>query len=200
MVNMAQANNKTASNNNAKAADEIAEGNGTFFRLDPYAMADRIAFNYGNINYTLDRTGVSVKMTLPKSGLPLSFALPAKSFKGVAAKAVEHEDGTKTVTLELHHSDPELCIPVLIADNLDDIAADWHSWSRLMRLPMIVIGEDGLSQPVRDELGMVMVEDPIARRRRITAYKFRPWFLRRRKVGVVGDVQRISAAEIIARN
>lgn len=199
MVNMAQTNNKTASNSTAKAADDTA-GNGAFFRLDPYAIADRIAFSYGNIHYTLDRTGVSVKMTMPKSGLPLSFALPARSFKGIAAKAVEYEDGTKTVTLELHHSDPDLCIPVLIADNLDDIAADWHSWSRLMRLPMIVIGEDGMSQPVRDELGMVMVEDPISRRKRITAYKFRPWFLRRRKVGVVGEVQRISASEIIARN
>ena len=127
-------------------------------------------------------------MTLPKCGLPLSFALPAKSFKGIAAQAVEHEDGSKIVSLELHHSDPELCIPLLIADNLDDIAADWHSWSRLMKLPMLVIGEDGLSQPVRDELGMVMVESPIARRKRITAYKPRPWFLKRRKTGVIGEV------------
>jgi len=192
MVTMAQTNNKTAD----KAADPTCG----FFRLDPYAIADRLAFSHRNVHYTLDRTGVSVKMMMPKSGLPLAFALPAKSFKGVAAKAVEHEDGSKTVTLELHHSDPELCIPLLIADNLDDIAADWHSWSRLMRLPMIVIGEDGLSQPVRDELGMVMVEDPIARRKRITAYKPRPWFLRRRKPGAVGDVTKISAAEIIARN
>lgn len=195
MVNMAQ-DNKTAVN----AAESKSGRPGTCFRLDPYAIPDRIAFRHGDIHYTLDRTGVSVKMTMPKSGLPLSFALPARSFKGIAAKAVEHEDGSTIVSLELHHSDPELCIPVLVADNLDDIAADWHSWSRLMRLPMIVIGEDGMSQPVRNELGMVMVEDPIARRKRITAYKPRPWFLRRRKVGVVGAVQKITAAEIIARN
>lgn len=170
------------------------------FRLDPYGISDRIRFTKGAMQCTLDRTGVSVRMTLSNSGLPLSFALPSRSFKGIAARAVEHSDGSQTVSLELHHNDPELCIPVLIADNMDDIAADWHSWSRLMKLPMLIIGEDGMSQPVRDELGMVMVEDPISRRKRITGYKPRPWFLRRRKTGIVGNVERISAREIIARN
>ena len=68
-----------------------------------------------------------------------------------------------------------------------------------MKLPMLIIGEDGLSQPVREELGMVMLESPIARRKRITAYKPRPWFLKRRKMGVVGPVIKITANEIIAR-
>jgi len=187
--------------NLAETAD-MAAGRGEdakFFRLDPYAIPERIAFSHRDIHYTLDRTGVSVKMTLPKSGLPLSFALPARSFKGIAARAVEHEDGSQTVSLELHHADPELCIKVLVADDLNDIAADWHSWSRLMKLPMLIIGEDGLSAPVREELGMVMLEDPIARRKRITAYKPRTWFLKRRKTGIVGEVTRINAAEIIAR-
>ncbi len=184
----------------ADTANDAAQVRPAFFRLDPYAIPGRIAFSHNNIHYTLDRTGVSVKMTMPKSGLPLSFALPARSFKGIAARAVQHTDGSHTVSLELHHSDPELCIPVLIADNLDDIAADWHSWSRLMKLPMLMLDEDGMAQPVREELGMVMVEDPIARRKRITAYKPRPWFLRRRKAGVIGEVKKISAAELIARN
>ena len=171
-----------------------------FFRLDPYAIPDRIAFSHNNIHYTLDRTGVSVKMNMPQSGLPLSFALPARSFKGIAARCVEHEDGGRTVSLELHHHDPALCIPVLVADDLDDIAADWHSWSRLMRLPMLIVEADGMAQPVKNELGAVMVEDPIARRKRITAIKHRPWFARRRKPGTVSEVTRLSAAEIIARN
>ena len=171
-----------------------------FFRLDPYAIPDRIAFSHNDIHYTLDRTGVSVKMNMPQSGLPLSFALPARSFKGVAARCVEHEDGSRTVSLELHHHDPALCIPVLVAGDLDDIAADWHSWSRLMRLPMLIIEADGMARPVRNELGAVMVEDPIARRKRITAIRHRPWFLRRRKSGAVSEVTRLSAAEIIARS
>ena len=170
------------------------------FRLDPYNIPDRISFTKDEMECTLDRTGVSVKMTMQKSGLPLSFALPARSFKGIAARAVEHEDGSQTVSLELHHNDPQLCIPVLIADNLDDIAADWHAWSRFMKLPMLIIESDGLPRPVRDELGMVMLEDPIARRKRITQYKPRPWFLKRRKTGNISNVERITASEIIARN
>jgi len=185
--------------NTTQTAAKAATNTSTFFRLDPYSIPDRIAFSNGDMHCTLDRTGVSVKMNMPQSGLPLSFALPTRSFKGISAKAVEHPDGTQTVSLELHHSDPDLCIPVLIADNLDDIAADWHSWSRLMKLPMLIIGEDGLSQPVREELGMVMLESPIARRKRYTAYKPRPWFLKRRKTGVVGNIQKITPAEIIAR-
>ena len=33
------------------------------------------------------------------------------------------EDGNVTVTLELLHSDPMLSVPLLVADDLDDIAA-----------------------------------------------------------------------------
>lgn len=68
-----------------------------------------------------------------------------------------------------------------------------------MRLPMLIIEADGMAQPVKNELGAVMIEDPIARRKRITAIKHRPWFARRRKLGSVSEVTKLSAAEIIAR-
>lgn len=169
-------------------------------RLDPYSIADRVSFERAGTSYTIDRMGVSVKKTLAKSGLPLSMALPTKSFKGIAARIVRKEDGASQVSLELLHHDPELCVPVLIANNMDDISADWHSWSRLFKLPMLIIGEDNDAEPVREELGMVMVENPIQRRKRISTYKHRGWFLRRRKTGDVGEVTKITAREIIARN
>ncbi|MGO8271964.1 DUF6101 family protein, partial [Rhizobium ruizarguesonis] len=74
---------------------------------------------------------------LPSSGLPLSIALPKRVFKGVSARAIDHGDGDFTVTLELHHTDPELCIPLLFAHDLSDIAADWRSWSEAFRIPML---------------------------------------------------------------
>lgn len=170
-------------------------------RLDPYAIAERISYTHQDgTSYAIDRMGVSLKKTLRKSGLPLSMALPAKSFKGVAARVNENSDGTIQVILELHHHDRELCIPLLIADNLDDIAADWHSWSRLMKLPMLMIDAENIATPVRNELGLVMVESPIERRKRLRMIKHRSWFLRLRKMGVVGEVQKITANEIIARN
>jgi hypothetical protein len=170
-----------------------------FFRLDPYAINERIAFNRDGIRYTLDRAGVSVKMTLPASGLPLSMALPSKAFCGVAARAMEMENGSHIVSLELHHNDASLCVPLMVADNLDDIAADWHSWSRLLKLPMLIVGADGMAAPVREQLGMVMNETPLERRKRITSPKHRPWFLRRRKTGFLTSIERLDAAEIIAR-
>lgn len=182
----------------AAAATRIAHQ--PFFRLDPYAAADRIAFSRDDIHYTIDRTGVSVKMKLEKSGLPLSFALPARAFDGIAARAFEREDGRQIVSLEIHHQDEAMCIPVLVAGDLDDIAADWHSWSRLMKLPMLIVGEDGMAQPVRKLLGMVMNEDPIERRKRFTSPKHRPWFLRRRKIGIVSEIRKLAPSELIARN
>lgn len=170
-------------------------------RLDPYKITERISFeNSKGTSYTIDKTGVSLKKVMDHSGLPLSLALPTKSFKGVAARVVELEDGSHHVTLELHHKDPQLCVPLLVSDNLDDIAADWHSWSRLMKLPMLIIGADEIAQPVRDTLGMVMVEAPIERRKRLRMIKHRTWFARRRKVGQVGEVEKLNAREIIARN
>ena len=87
-----------------------------------------------------------------------------------------------------------------VADNLDDIAADWHSWSRLMHLPMLLIDNDNIASPVRRQLGLLMVEAPIDRRKRITLPKHRPWFLRRRKIGSISKVEKLCAAEIIARH
>jgi hypothetical protein len=171
-----------------------------FFRLDPYRINERIAFARNGIRYTIDRCGVSVKMTLPESGLPLAMGLPVKAFTGIAARAMELEDGSQIVSLEVYHSDPRLCVPLLIADNLDDIAADWHSWSRLLKLPMLIIRADSMAAPVREQLGMVMNETPLERRKRIITPKHRPWFLRRRKIGMTTSIEKVGAKEIIARN
>ena len=43
------------------------------------------------------------------------------------------------MTLELHHEDPELCIPLLVAHDLGDIAADWRSWSEAFGIPMLMV-------------------------------------------------------------
>ncbi|MFK7902826.1 MAG: DUF6101 family protein [Nitratireductor sp.] len=181
-------------------ANVATKRNADQLRLDPYTISDRISFERAGVSYTIDRMGVSVKKTLAKCGLPLSLALPAKSFKGVAARALQKDDGTTQVSLELHHHDPELCVPVLVADNMDDISADWHSWSRLLKLPMIIIDAQNIATAVRNELGMVMVEHPLERRKRVTTQKQRGWFLRRRKMGTVSGFKRIQANEIIARN
>ena len=168
-------------------------------RLDPYRLPHRISLERNNTAWTIDRQGAVLKCSLA-CGLPISMALPSKSFKGVAARAIEQADGSLLVTLELHHHDPELCVPLLVAADLDDVAADWHSWSRLMQLPMLIVGDEGNATPLATRLGQIMVDPALERRKRFGSLKHRPWFLRRRKPGIVGPVVRISGEELIARN
>ncbi len=173
---------------------------GQGLRLDPYRLPMRISFDREDgLTYTIDRQGAVMKRKL-SCGLPVAFALPAAAFRGVAARAFAEADGKLTVTLELNHHDPALCVPLLVSDNLDDIAADWHCWSRLLRLPMLVAEGDEQMRPVREQLGAILVETPQDRRKRFTSPKHRPWFLRRRKTGIVGPIVRLTGEEIIARS
>lgn len=166
------------------------------FRIDPYNGSQTL--EVGGKTYKVDTKGAVVRKML-SCGLPMTMAVPAKAFKGVAARAVQFDDGSVTVTLELLHHDPELSVPLLYANDMTDIAADWHSWSRMMSLPMLIVGVDGAATQVQKLLGDIMVEAPWERRKRITAIKHRANFLRRRKAGTVGPVEKISAAELIAR-
>ena len=143
-------------------------GSSRSLRLDPYQGTQ--CLEVGETSFKVDRNGVVVRKTLG-CGLPISMAVPSRAFKGVAATAVENENGDTMVSLELLHHDPELCVPLLKANDLIDIAADWHSWSRLMKLPMLLADEDGEHTQVQKLLGDIMIEDPIERRKRITTVK-----------------------------
>lgn len=168
-------------------------------RLDPYQLPYRVGYGQADgFSFTIDRQGAVMKRML-SCGLAVSMALPTNCFKGVAARAVEHRDGGITVTLEMHHHDPELCLPLLVTGDLDDIAADWHSWSRLMKLPMLIIESNNVTRALSERLGAIMIEPPIERRKRFATLKHRPWFLRRRKPGVISEMVRISGEELIAR-
>jgi hypothetical protein len=164
-------------------------------RLDPWTLPHRIRLERSGASWTIDRQGAVLKRKL-SCGLPMSMSIPARAFKGVAARAMEQEDGSVSVTLELHHHDPQLCAPLLAATDLEDAAADWHAWSRLMGLPMLIVGTDSIARPVVERLGQVMVEAPLQRRKRWGMLKHRPWFLRRRKTGFIGPVVRVSGEEL----
>ncbi len=174
----------------------MKNGTSPQLRLDPYKGTHH--FMLGDRTFKLDRNGAVVRKTL-SCGLPVSVAVPTKAFKGVAAQAIENDSGRLSVSLQLLHHDPDLSVPLLQAEGMEDIAADWHSWSRLLSLPMLLLDLDGKTTPARKQLGQVMLEMPWQRRKRFTAPKRRPNFLRRRTKGVVGTVERLEARELIAR-
>ena len=100
---------------------------GRNMRLDPFRLPQAVSYatrdDAGDVTVTIDHRGAVIRRTLERSGLPAVIALPAHVFRGVAARAIEDGAGAVTVTLELLHDDPALSVPLLVADDLDDIAA-----------------------------------------------------------------------------
>ncbi len=176
---------------------------GRAMRLDPFHLPQAVSYatrdDFGDVTFTVDRRGVTVKRMLEKSGLPATVILPANAFRGVAARAIEDEFGAVTVTLELMHQDPMLCVPLLVAENLDDIAADWRAWAEAYRLPMLLFEADGVARTLEETLGAVRKGPPRRRKIRLTAGR-RPRFLVRRKTGHLGMRLVVGGEEIIARD
>lgn len=177
---------------------------GHALRLDPHHLPQQVSYSArsqtGAVAITIDRRGAVMRRNLPTSGLPLSIALPSRVFSGIAARAIDHGDGEVTVTLELHHPDTELCVPLLVSHDLDDIAADWRSWSEVFRLPMLMVEADGVARPLDNALGALTVGRARPRRHHAFFADRRPRFLVRRKTGSLGIARLvISGEEIIAR-
>ncbi|OLP58705.1 hypothetical protein BJF93_17950 [Xaviernesmea oryzae] len=176
----------------------------TTLRVDPRRIPQQVTYSInseaGDVTIHLDERGAVMRKLLPNSGLPLSIALPARAFKGVAARAIDHGNGEVTVTLELHHSDPDLCVPLLVAHDLCDIAADWRAWAQAYRIPMLMVEADGVARPLEDHLGEMRTQDLRQRRRHSLIANRRPRFLMRRTPGSLGVSLRLEGREIIARD
>ena len=176
---------------------------GSTLRLDPQRFPQQMSFkprgDEAQATVTLDERGAVLRRVLPSSGLPLSIALPARAFRGVAARAIDHGNGEVTVTLELHHDDPDLCIPLLVAHDLCDIAADWRSWAEAYRMPMLMVEADGIARPLEEHLTGIGGRTARPRRRHSYFAERRPRFLVRRSTGKLGVQMKIDGREIIAR-
>lgn len=172
-------------------------------RLDPATLDRRQAFDRMDgeelVSYRIDRRGAVVRRALAQSGIPVSVALPPHAFAGIAARAMEDGEGNVTVTLELHHADAKFSVPLLVASDLFDVAADWRAWSELFSLPMLMIEADGTVTPLEETLGKVKASAPSARRRAALKNR-RPRFLARRKPGGLGVRLVVRGDELIARN
>jgi hypothetical protein len=177
---------------------------GRTMRLDPFRLPQIVSYatrdDYGDVTFTIDQRGAIVRRTLEMSGLPATIVLPANAFLGVAARALEDDEGNVTVTLELHHNDPMLSVPLLVADDLEDVAADWRAWAEAYRLPMLLVEADGVARTLEETLGAIRTAPVKERRQGRAANARRPRFLARRKAGSLGLRLVIDGQEIIARD
>ncbi|MGB3386944.1 MAG: DUF6101 family protein [Pseudaminobacter sp.] len=178
---------------------------GRNMRLDPFRLPQMVSYatrdDFGDVTFTIDQRGATVRRILQKSNLPATVVMPANAFRGVAARAIEDDTYRVTVTLELLHHDPMLSVPLLVADNLEDVAADWRAWAEAYRLPMLLIEADGVARTLEESLGAAIKTLPPRERRKGRASNMRrPRFLARRRAGNLGLRLVISGEEIIARD
>ena len=177
---------------------------GRTMRLDPFHLSNTVSFEAGDatggILYSINRKGAVIRRAMQEGGEVMTIALPPRAFRGVAARALEDDAGNLTVTLELLHDDTSLSVPLLVAHDLDDVAADWRAWSVEYGLPMLLVEADGTARSIEESLGGgIVVKEPIERRKRRRVPKRRPRFLMRRKAGSLGVRLVVRGQEIIAR-
>jgi hypothetical protein len=177
---------------------------GRTMRLDPFRLPQATSYasrdDLGDVTFTIDQRGATIRRTLERSGLPATIVLPARAFLGIAARAIEDSLGNVTVTLELMHNDPRLSVPLLVAEDLDDVAADWRAWADAYRLPMLLVEADGVARTLEESLGAVKTELARERRKGRATTARRPRFLARRRCGDLGLRLVVGGEEIIARD
>jgi hypothetical protein len=171
-------------------------GSGGAYRLDPFALPARSA---GASPFTIERDRV-VLVRPGRGGQPaVTVTLPIRSYTGVAVRmtATDAHGGIRVV-VQLHHRDPQLILPLVVADEPEDVAADWQAWGRALNLPLLVIDQDGSVKAPLDHLGALVVGEAKPRRRHSFFAARRPRFLARRKPGRVSAIEVLTAREIIA--
>ncbi len=176
---------------------------GQKMRLDPFRLPQTVSYATrdvdGDVMFSINERGAVIKRVLVHSGLPVTVALPSRAFRGVAARAIDDGEGNVTVTLELMHDDGSLSVPLLVANDLDDVAADWRAWSAAYKLPMLLVESDGIARTLDESAGYAARILPPKPRRKRMGHR-RPRFLVRRKQGGLGLRLVISGEEIIARS
>ena len=170
---------------------------GRFFRLDPEALPVR----HGDRSdaFILDRDRAVVRRTLGGAWAVATLDLPVKAYRGVAVRMfAEGEEGNLRVVVELLHRDPALCLPLLVADEPAEAAADWIAWGQILKMPLLFIDQDGtVSYPAGKPGGLFGCTSG-QRRGGVPFRGRRSRFARRRKAGTHHTLERIAVDEIIA--
>jgi hypothetical protein len=186
-------------------ASGATAGSGRAFRLDPHALPVRYTATLGDGRMgsaviVLDRYQAALCCSA-ETGVQSMLAVPVSTYVGVAVRIVSNDEGaTLRAIVELMHDDPMLSLPLVIADEPEDVAADWQAWGRALNLPLFVVGSDGQAILAADRVGGLTVAKSKPRRRHSYFAARRPRFLARRKPGRPGDVEILRGREIIARD
>ena len=177
------------------------------FSLNPFSLPLRFAASDagadGSVRF-VELTRERVVLRRSVRGMLMAVNLPVASYLGVALR-IEPPVGAaeSAVTLMLEHRDGALSLPLYRAADSTDVVAEWQSWARALKLPLLVAEADGRLREPFERVGALRVGAPQLRRRKHTALKRRrPSIFLRRKPGRRLDAAPVHRGEreIIARN
>lgn len=115
-------------------------------------------------------------------GVRMRIRIPLDGFLGVAARALVAAGESDRIAITLEHCDPSLSVLLHVGDEVEELLAQWHRWSRILGRPLLIAGLDGrLRPPVAMQGALASGEAAPRRRRRTPLRKRRPYFLARRK-------------------
>jgi len=124
-----------------------------------------------------------------------------EDFSGISIRleGLDPNGESYAVSVNLHHADPKLCFPVYMSQNMDDVAARWHAWSRALKLPLLLPTVDGGWREPIERFGKLTVNPPSQRSARLALASRRSSFSSIREPGNLALVAPVGGSEIIAR-
>ena len=176
-------------------------------RLDPFTLPVRFAVSDrtadGRIR-VVDLSRDHVVLRRAVRGIKMAIKVQTAAYLGVAIRIEPPRDGDSgAVAVVLEHRDPGLSLPLYRASDGSEIVAEWQSWARALRLPLLVAEADGRLREPFARIGRVRVGPVIPRRRRRSVLaRRRPTLALRRRAGIwpAARIVHRGEREIIARN
>jgi hypothetical protein len=173
------------------------------YRIDPHTLPAR-NFPVSGVAgpaFVLDRDRAVVRVTASAGAAMLT--VPVAAYRGVAVR-MESTGGNGEVRafIELLHAEPGLTLTLAVTDEPYDIEDDWRAWGAALKLPLLIVGQDGsVAAPLAGPYPSIAVASTKPRRRHSYFASRRPRFLARRKVGHLTPAPvQVEGREIIARD
>lgn len=180
-------------------------GSGCVLRLDPQVLPVRFSAQDAGADHNtriveLHHDRLVVRRTV--RGIRMAVHQPLQAFQGIAMRVVAREDAAPLITLALEHNDPGLTIFLYASTDEDDVVAEWRSWSKALRLPLLLQRPDGTMSAAIRLIGMLRYDGALERRHaRTVLMGRRPRIAQRRRRGLKQDAPQVhSGREIIARH
>lgn len=180
-------------------------GSGCVLRLDPQVLPVRFSAQDAGADYNtriveLHHDRLVVWRTV--RGIRMAVHQPLCAFRGIAMRVVARDNNAPLITLALEHNDPGLTVLLYASSDEDDVVAEWRSWSKVLRLPLLLQRPDGTMSAAIRLIGMLRYDGVMERRHaRAVLMRRRPRIAQRRRGGLKQDAPQVhSGREIIARH